>query len=335
MGLLVSAQPSEAFPLTSSVNLGSGWKWSSWFGFFADTANPWIYHNEHGWMLATGANENDCWLWAKDMGWLWTAKNTYPNMYRSLDQAWLYYSVGTKNSRWFYNHGKARWEAPDVPPNFTGWWRVTPPPGVTNPGIIRLDQTGSLLTIEKSTAVVGVVEGNTFAFEVPGQGHVRGRLLSGAMYVDFTVPPFDGYPSSGTFTAVRHTGVVYEVWGGNTPPPTGTANPYANYVVRNYQKLGEASATATFSGSYGYYFVLAVTDVQLDAIQGSTGEYWVESMRLDSFRDQAPGTLEPLYGPPNSWVLNIGRASGRSAYRGSFGLKNRENWTGITIHVVP
>jgi hypothetical protein len=93
-----------------ALSLGGGWRWVSWFGFFAEAGSGWIYHNQHKWMYASGATSGDIWFWTTDMGWLWTAGTTYPYVYRSSDHVWLWYQKDTVNPRWFYNFGSSAWE---------------------------------------------------------------------------------------------------------------------------------------------------------------------------------------------------------------------------------
>lgn len=94
----------------NAANLGGGWKWLSWFGYFSDQGDGWIYHNEHGWMYAVGTTTADIWFWTQDMGWLWTSDTVYPNMYRNQTHGWLWYQINSANPRWFYNYTTHQWE---------------------------------------------------------------------------------------------------------------------------------------------------------------------------------------------------------------------------------
>ena len=94
-----------------ATDLGGGWKWLSWFGYFFDAGDGWIYHNEQQWMYAYGTTTSDIWFWTADMGWLWTSDATYPYLYRHNDGAWLYYQVGSFGPRWFYNFTAGSWES--------------------------------------------------------------------------------------------------------------------------------------------------------------------------------------------------------------------------------
>jgi len=82
-----------------------------WFGAYSDQGNNWIYHIEHGWIFMVETSSDTIWLWAEDMGWLYTDATLYPNIYRTSDRAWLFYLRGSSNPRWFFNHSTRQWES--------------------------------------------------------------------------------------------------------------------------------------------------------------------------------------------------------------------------------
>ena len=92
-------------------DLGEGWYWLSWFGYFAESGNGWIYHLQHSWMYCVGTNQSSLWLYDLSLGWLWTGSTTYPYLYSSNDGAWLWYEVGSTNPRWFCNLKTSKWES--------------------------------------------------------------------------------------------------------------------------------------------------------------------------------------------------------------------------------
>ena len=94
-----------------AVDLGGGWRWSSWFGFFAESGNDWIFHLQHGWMYCAGINSESIWFWTLDMNWLWTGSAIYPYLYRNNDNAWLWYSEDPGAPRWFFNLKTSLWES--------------------------------------------------------------------------------------------------------------------------------------------------------------------------------------------------------------------------------
>ncbi|MFC1452195.1 hypothetical protein ACFLSJ_02475 [Verrucomicrobiota bacterium] len=94
----------------NAADVGEGWRWLPWFGYFNVITDPWIYHQQHGWMYAVGTTTASIWFYADDMGWLWSTHGSYPYMYRSQDQAWLWYLKDTAHPRWFLNLTTGQWE---------------------------------------------------------------------------------------------------------------------------------------------------------------------------------------------------------------------------------
>ena len=92
--------------------IGGNWRRLSWFGDYVPMGDDgWFWHNKHGFLFSPPANTpSSIWLYAQDMGWLWTANATYPFLYRSNDDAWLWYN-GSTNPRWFRNMTANRWES--------------------------------------------------------------------------------------------------------------------------------------------------------------------------------------------------------------------------------
>jgi len=91
-------------------NLGDGWRYLEWFGFFNDAGYPWIYHAGHGWMYTSGDSTEYVWLYTPDMGWLWTREGLYPYFFRNSDGSWLWYLVDSGSPRWFFNLNTSQWE---------------------------------------------------------------------------------------------------------------------------------------------------------------------------------------------------------------------------------
>lgn len=94
----------------NASDLGSGWNWIEWLGFFNMTYYPWISHNEHGWMYCVGEADLSIFFWTMDMGWLWTGEDTYPHLYRFVDGAWIWYLLNSATPRWFLNFSTNEWE---------------------------------------------------------------------------------------------------------------------------------------------------------------------------------------------------------------------------------
>ena len=94
------------------TDLGGGWRRLGWFGDYAvmELAG-WIWHHKHGFFfVAETSTPGDTWLFANDMGWLYTGNALYPFMYRASDGAWIWYN-GATNPRWFMNFTSGQWES--------------------------------------------------------------------------------------------------------------------------------------------------------------------------------------------------------------------------------
>jgi hypothetical protein len=92
-------------------SIGSGWRRLVWFGDYIPMGSEgWIWHNKHGFFFVpSGVTSQSLWLYAQDMGWLWTGSSTYPFLYRSSPSSWLWYN-GAVNPRWFMNFSAGVWE---------------------------------------------------------------------------------------------------------------------------------------------------------------------------------------------------------------------------------
>jgi hypothetical protein len=94
-----------------AVDLGGGWKWLEGVGYFNTNFEPWIYHQEHGWIHPFGTTTADVTFWDSAMGvFWWTSDSVYPSIYRFSDGAWLWYEIGSASPRWFYNFETEQWE---------------------------------------------------------------------------------------------------------------------------------------------------------------------------------------------------------------------------------
>ena len=92
-----------------AVDVGGGWSYSDWFGYFNEVDNQWIYHLEHGWMYYAATDTSSIWFYTQDMGWLWTSKTIYPYMYSNTEANWIFYRKDSSNPRWFYHYNSNMW----------------------------------------------------------------------------------------------------------------------------------------------------------------------------------------------------------------------------------
>ena len=97
---------------SGAVDMGQGWRWLPWFGFFAPMGDfGWIWHQQHGFLcVQVESTPQSIWLYAPDMGWLWISSDLYPFLFRHADGVWIWYN-GAVNPRWFRNMATGEWEA--------------------------------------------------------------------------------------------------------------------------------------------------------------------------------------------------------------------------------
>jgi hypothetical protein len=96
---------------SNSADLGNGWRWLNWFGFFNTYAAPWIFHDIHGWMYIQGTSPLSLWFWQQNTGWLWSGAGAYPFLWSSGRNAWLWYMEGSVFPRWFCDMATGEWVA--------------------------------------------------------------------------------------------------------------------------------------------------------------------------------------------------------------------------------
>ena len=97
--------------LWNSTDLGGGWMWLDWFGYFNAGNYPWVYHSTLGWLYPFGSTTSSIWVWDAAMGaFWWTSATVYPFLYRASDGAWLFYDVASSKPRYFFNYSTQSWE---------------------------------------------------------------------------------------------------------------------------------------------------------------------------------------------------------------------------------
>ena len=94
-----------------SIGKENGWKYYSSFGWFwsASRSSKEITHVEHGLLFAEGSYKDGVWLYDTKLGWVWTSETVYPNLYSKELDSWVFYAVGSKRPREFYNYSQERW----------------------------------------------------------------------------------------------------------------------------------------------------------------------------------------------------------------------------------
>ncbi|MFW6163995.1 MAG: hypothetical protein ACODAJ_14610, partial [Planctomycetota bacterium] len=121
---------------------------------------------------------------------------------------------------------------------------------------------------------------------------------------------------------------AFEVWGGETDfsglPQSWTY--YYNISQQDYTFLGGANGTATFSGHYTYYVIAARRDTQVDAVRGSTGDYY--SGPLGTGNTDNP---DNVLGAPDGQVASLPMGNTAHAYDGFILLTSPGDWDTITV----
>jgi len=69
----------------------SGWRTSPWLGSFRPYTNGWIYHLGLGWAYAQSDGQDGLWLWMEAEGWVWSAPQCWPHLWKDRSTNWLYF----------------------------------------------------------------------------------------------------------------------------------------------------------------------------------------------------------------------------------------------------
>jgi hypothetical protein len=69
----------------------SGWRTSPWLGSFRPYSNGWIYHIGLGWAYAQSDGQDGLWLWMEAEGWVWSAPQCWPHLWKDRSTNWLYF----------------------------------------------------------------------------------------------------------------------------------------------------------------------------------------------------------------------------------------------------
>ena len=79
--------------ITDSMDLGSGWFSSEWFGTYWMYPNQnWVFHSTHGWIYLHINDNEDTWVWSDRLSaWMWTAMSTNQWYYLHSQSAWIYF----------------------------------------------------------------------------------------------------------------------------------------------------------------------------------------------------------------------------------------------------
>jgi len=97
---------------SGAVDLGNGWKWLDWFGYFNVNSSPWIFHLYLGWLYADLTQTTSSIFFLDPVfGWIFTSDSMYPWLWWFRGNTWLFYLEGTVSPRLFYNVNAGAWQA--------------------------------------------------------------------------------------------------------------------------------------------------------------------------------------------------------------------------------
>jgi unsaturated chondroitin disaccharide hydrolase len=89
--------------ISLTATLGDAEGAASWLGLLNSEQAPWVYHEDHGWLLLQLAESGDsAWLFEPGRGWLWSADGIYPTLYDPARSEWLRYEGGKRGARSFH-----------------------------------------------------------------------------------------------------------------------------------------------------------------------------------------------------------------------------------------
>jgi hypothetical protein len=122
---------------------------------------------------------------------------------------------------------------------------------------------------------------------------------------------------------------AYEVWGGNTDFSGRPEhwNYYYNIDQQDYVKLGEASGTATFTGTCDFYVIATRARVEVDTVEGSDGSYTGSGATGNTSDGQNIG------GAPDGQCGLVGDRPTLGSFAGFIVISNPSAWTGLTVYV--
>jgi hypothetical protein len=83
--------------IPDSVELGSGWMLSEWFGtYWMQPNQKWVYHSILGWIYLHLIDNQDLWIWSDRLStWMWTGKALKPYFFLYEQGSWIYFNYST------------------------------------------------------------------------------------------------------------------------------------------------------------------------------------------------------------------------------------------------
>lgn len=96
--------------LAGEVDLGAGWRRTSWFGSYYVNTPPWIHHEHLGWLYPGNETSGGRLFHDPTLGWFWVSPTTHPWIWSYSRSSWLYHQPTATSGRVFYDAGRGRWE---------------------------------------------------------------------------------------------------------------------------------------------------------------------------------------------------------------------------------
>jgi hypothetical protein len=102
-----------AYIVVHEVATLPNWKFLKNFGFYIESPQNWIFHNDLGWLytLEVSKIESVTWMWHQDIGWFWTGERYAPDAYLNDFTSWFTFTTNQSQSlTWpIYNQKAGEW----------------------------------------------------------------------------------------------------------------------------------------------------------------------------------------------------------------------------------
>ena len=88
--------------LNQAAQMGNGWKWAKWFGYYYGDQFPWVYHENLGWTYISQTQSDNAWIFREHLGWGWTSA---PDWWFKQDSTRYQQPIQTPSFPYIYRHG--------------------------------------------------------------------------------------------------------------------------------------------------------------------------------------------------------------------------------------
>jgi hypothetical protein len=94
--------------LKDSTDIGDGWYYSSWFGYFWANSSEfgnWVWNTNHGWGYFFSVSETELYIFdAATSDWWFVNSAWFPYLYSFSASTWMFYYNGVTPNRHFWNY---------------------------------------------------------------------------------------------------------------------------------------------------------------------------------------------------------------------------------------